>query len=467
MPSLLAHSLFARQNPLDEARNTLSSWDNCMAKAYCKWPVIVAIIIGGLILISVVTCIARCICCGAECACCCFRCCTCCCSGSGRGHKRVKSDPAAQYPTPYGAPPPMNPYAQAHAAAPPAPPIDTRPVNQQYRSNAMPTFTPAVQPERPQFATFDSTRAVVNEDALPAMPTWKDGRDVHVEVEEQPAPQKQGDMELDRLDRNGSVTSGSMGGVAAAAVPPTRRSPGPGRSPVSLMDNYGYPQGGYQNDSFVSEGAPLNNQGSYGRPHAQQDEYGRGSPAQNLSPVYGAGDGYGQQQQQQQQQSYGRRSPGQPQAYDSRDDLSQYNQQPPYNQQVPQTYDQRDYYDEHVDNRYQSPSPPTANPYNNTYNANPSSSYDNFAPAPAPMQQPSSLTPGYPASESTNHGSFMNAAPAYPGQRSYTPVSGSVGGQQQPYRAFSPLAQGEQGQQQQQQYSGVSRKPVDGSFREI
>jgi hypothetical protein len=36
MPSLLAHSLFARQNPLDEARNTLSSWDNCMAKAYCK-----------------------------------------------------------------------------------------------------------------------------------------------------------------------------------------------------------------------------------------------------------------------------------------------------------------------------------------------------------------------------------------------------------------------------------------------
>lgn len=36
MPSLLAHSLFARQNPLDEAKNTLSSWDNCMAKAYCK-----------------------------------------------------------------------------------------------------------------------------------------------------------------------------------------------------------------------------------------------------------------------------------------------------------------------------------------------------------------------------------------------------------------------------------------------
>jgi len=29
--------LYARQNPLDDARNTLSSWDNCMAKNYCKF----------------------------------------------------------------------------------------------------------------------------------------------------------------------------------------------------------------------------------------------------------------------------------------------------------------------------------------------------------------------------------------------------------------------------------------------
>jgi hypothetical protein len=28
--------LYARQNPFDDARNTLSSWDNCMAKNYCK-----------------------------------------------------------------------------------------------------------------------------------------------------------------------------------------------------------------------------------------------------------------------------------------------------------------------------------------------------------------------------------------------------------------------------------------------
>jgi hypothetical protein len=420
-------------------------------------------------------CIARCICCGAECACCCFRCCAGCCGGGGRGHKRVKSDPQPTYPT-YGEPPPANPYAgnpyaQAHAAAPPAPPIDARPINQQYRSNAMPTFNPAVasQPERPQFATFDSTRAVVNEDALPAMPTWKDGRNVHVQVEEQPIPQKQGDMELDRLDRNGSVTSGSNAGmVAAAAVPGVRKSPGPGRSPISPIEGYSAPPSN-PNGSYVSEGAPLNHQGlhnqdPYGRPYAQQDEYRRGSPAQNLSPVYGAGAGYAQQQ------PYGRHSPGQPQAYNSPDQLSQYNQQAPYeqpnqqgdyNQQAPyhqhnqhDPYDQRDYYEEpqQPQHPYGSPSLPSANLY--TYNANPS--YDNFVPAPI-QQQPPSLTPGYPASESTALGSTTSA---YPGQRSYTPVSGAVG-QQQPYRAFSPAAQ------QGQQYTGVQRKPIDGTYREI
>jgi hypothetical protein len=37
--------------------------------------------------------------------------------------------------------------------------------------------------------------------------------------------------------------------------------------------------------------------------------------------------------------------------------------------------------------------------------------------------------------------------------------------QQQPYRAFTPGA--EQQQQQQQQYTGVTRKPMEGSYREI
>ncbi|KAF2848784.1 hypothetical protein T440DRAFT_500201, partial [Plenodomus tracheiphilus IPT5] len=299
-------SLFARQNPLDDARNTFSSWDNCMAKSYCKWPVIVGIIVGSLILISIVTCIARCICCGAEIACCCFRCCTCCCSGSGgrSGHKRMKSEPAP-YPAPYGAQPPYsapapaaNPYAQAHAVAP-RPSMDTRPVNQQYRSNAMPTYGAVNAPERPQFATFDSTRAVVNEDALPAMPTWKDGRDVHVEVEEA-VPEKKGDVELNRLDHNGSMTSGSAAAMSAVGGGGARKSPGSARSPVSpVRDNYGFPPG-YQSQSqsqsqnqnqnqsegFASAVPSRMSPGPQRGMYAQQDEYGRGgSPGANLSPV--------------------------------------------------------------------------------------------------------------------------------------------------------------------------------------
>jgi hypothetical protein len=434
-----------------------------MAKDYCKWPVIVAIIIGVLILASVFMCILQC--CGCACACLkcfadCFSCCCCCscCRDSSKKHERLDDNPAPayRYPTPYGAPAPnqyANPYqAQAMDSRPS---MDTRPVNQQYRSNLMPTMNASTQPERPQFATFDSTRAVVNEDALPPMPMYKEGRDIHVEVEEQPVPQKQGDVELERLDRNGSVTSGTA--VGMAAIPAGRRPP-EGRSPT---------YGSQQNDSFVTAATPLNGTGPYSRPYDQQDNYRRASPAQKVSPVYGAGGGYAQQQpygrgQPQaygegdgyaQQQPYGR---GQPQAYESQDRLAQYNSQPaPYNQ--------RSYYDE-PDNRYQSPPPPNSNPYGYNTNA-PYPSYDNSAPAPASAPQ-RLHTPGYASSESTTF--EQPAVSAYPGQRSYTPVSAYPGQQQQPYRAFTPQVQEQQQQQQQQQpYTNVPRKPLDGTYRDL
>ncbi|KAF1852157.1 uncharacterized protein K460DRAFT_402144 [Cucurbitaria berberidis CBS 394.84] len=394
-------ALFARQNPLDEARKTLSSWDNCMAKSYCKWPVIVVIVVGSLILLSIVISIARCICCGAECVCCCFKCCSCCCGGGRSGHKRVKSEPTPIYP-PTGA---ANPYAAAHAVAPPAPPIDSRAANQQYQSNAMPAFTPtpaaAPAAERPQFATFASADKPVNEDALPAMPTWKDGRDVHVAVEEKAVPEKQGDMEMDRLNHNGSVTNGSTTGVAAMGG--ARRSPS-GRTPLQRTptgDSYGFPPS-YQSESFVGAG-PRNSPGPYGsqnaRPYAQQDDYRRGSPGpnSNLSPIYGPGEGYSQVQQ------FGRRSPGQPQAY------NQYNGH--------DRYDPHDQYNE-PDRRFRSP-PPNANNYN--YGFNNPSPYEDFAPAPA---QQRSHTPGYAPSESTRY--EPSTAPTYTSQapvqqRSHTP----------------------------------------------
>lgn len=241
-------------------------------------------------------------------------------------------------------------------------------------------------------------------------------------------PEKRGDMEMDRLDHNGSMTG-------MAAVPGARRSPGPGRSPVQhhqTGDSYGFPPG-YQNDSFVGASPQRNSPSPYGRPYAQQDEYGRGSPA---PPVYGAGDGYAQGQ------SYGRRSPGQSQAYNQ--------------------YDQQDRYDDHYDQpaqRYHSPSPPQSNNY--TYNHAPS--HDDYAPAPAPAMAPlqqRSHTPAYAASESTS-----TSASAYPGQRAYSPQSSSYPGQQT-YQAFTPGGGGSISPQGQQ-YSGVTRKAVDGSHRDI
>ena len=395
-----------------------------------RWPVIVAIIVGSLIVISIVVCIARCICCGAECAICCCKCCTCCCGSSGRsGHKRMKSEPTPSYP-PYAGAAAPNPYAQAHVAAPPAP-IDTRPVQQQYRSHAAPAFAPAPAP--PQFATFESSSKPVNEDALPAMPSWSDARDTHVQVEE-PAvvPPRRGDMELDRLNHNGSAASGPITGMAAVGA---RRSPAPARSPISPVGtDYGYNHG-FENEPLVgaaSQRSPHASPSPYGRPYGQQDDYRRGSPAQNLSPVYGAGDGYARNE------PYGRHSPAQAQSYDH--------------------YDQRDQYDHH--DAY-STAPPTyrsaSPPQHNTYNANP---YHDHAPSPVQHELPSSLAAGYTQPSTASEPSELSPAPvsAYPGQRSYTPQTSNPG--QSTYQAFNPGQTG-------QQFSGVQRKGVEGSYRDI
>ncbi|KAK3080087.1 hypothetical protein LTS18_003166 [Coniosporium uncinatum] len=146
-------------NIIADAGNTLSSWDNCMAKAYCKWPVIVAIIVGGLIILSLVLCLVRCCCCGLECCCGCFACCNACCPGP-RSKKRDKyhdSPPQPYYP---------------HSGQP-------NPYNQQYRSPTSPQYGSS----KPQFATFD---AHPNEDALPAMPSWDNAASKKVQVQHDP-----------------------------------------------------------------------------------------------------------------------------------------------------------------------------------------------------------------------------------------------------------------------------------------
>jgi hypothetical protein len=348
----------------------------------------------------------------------------------------MKSEPTPTYP-PYaaaGAPNPYapNPYAQAHAAAPPAP-LSA----QQYRSHATPAFAPAPAPayNQPQFATFASPSKPINEDALPAMPSWKDARDTHVEVEEQPAPQRRGDMELDRLNHNGSVNSGSMAGMAAVAS--ARRSPAPARSPISPVgDDYGYHNQGFEQEPLVG-GAPRRSPGPYVQPYAQPDDYRRASPAQHMSPVYGAGEGYAHTQ------PYDRHTPV-PQPQQSYD----------------QHYDQYDHQDAYSQAQtlppYRSPSPPPQNSYN-YHPTNNNASYDNFAPAAVPRAH----TPGYSQPPSTVYEPAEVAAEpvsAYPGQRSYTPQAAYPG--QTNYQAFNPG-------QTSEQYSGVQRKAVEGSYRNI
>ena len=195
-------------------KDTFSSWDSCMSKTYCKyvlnqqtylrptltlnrWPVIVAIVIGSLILLSVLFCVARCIFCGVElCSCCvsCFTCCGCC-KGGGRRRDRpsqFKDDYTRMPPTPYqGYQPAPSPMA--------------------YGGN----------PAAPQFATFDdpSSRRLLNEDSLPYMPSWDAAAKRRVEDTSAPPETKNGDLEMGRM-RPQSQMRGAYNSVPNPALSP-------------------------------------------------------------------------------------------------------------------------------------------------------------------------------------------------------------------------------------------------------
>ncbi|KAF2712555.1 hypothetical protein K504DRAFT_371808 [Pleomassaria siparia CBS 279.74] len=375
-------------------------------------------------------CVARCICCGAECACCCFRCCAGCC-GSGRGkksHKRVGSEPNVAYPPAY---------PQAY----PPPPIDSRPPNEQYRSHAAPTISPmpayrAPEPERPQFATFETPSKPVHEDSLPAMPEWGAAKSTH--VEEEVIPEKRGDVELDRFDQNGSVVGASLSGTTAIGA--TRTSPGSGRplmqrSPTG--DSYGFPRE-YQEGAIANgppRRSPHNSPGPYGAQYGQQ-QYRNGSPAQSLSPVQGPGGGYAQNQQ------YGRSSPSQP-------NNQQYNRSPQNRSPAPQSQNGYGYAPSDVSYGMDNTTP------NNGY-APPQSQAPGYG-APA-----RSNTPGYGSPARSNTPGY--AAPpsaAYPGQQTYQQPAEPSYPEQPTYRAFTP------GVPQGQQQSGVARRPINGSWKEV
>ncbi|KAI5776652.1 hypothetical protein EDC01DRAFT_445191 [Geopyxis carbonaria] len=117
----------------DDLKNftkTFTSFDQCMSQNICKIPFIVGCVVGGIIIVSIIWCLARCCFCG-------YACCACCCGGCGGSrNKTLKYD-----------------------ISPPGP-----------------LTVPPYVHEAPQYAYFDSK----SDDALPVMPSIEQRSDIEV-----------------------------------------------------------------------------------------------------------------------------------------------------------------------------------------------------------------------------------------------------------------------------------------------
>lgn len=190
-------------------------FEESLTNQHRRWPVIVAIVIGSLIVLSVLFCVARCLCCGAECACCCFRCCTDCCRSSGRSSRRNNAyspapQPVYQQPQPYSAP---------------------------YSSAAPPTYS-----TKPQFARFDASRKGPgggDQDSLPAMPSWDAATSHKVEVEEE-EPEDDG-TELQHLDPHNNKPGSPSYPAAAATMRSNQPTPAQAYGGAGAIPGYAHP----------------------------------------------------------------------------------------------------------------------------------------------------------------------------------------------------------------------------------
>ncbi|KAI9926927.1 hypothetical protein ASPWEDRAFT_177057 [Aspergillus wentii DTO 134E9] len=219
--------LWARDaiSDLKSAPQTFSSWDSCMAKSYCKWPVIVAIIVGAVIVIAILACVINCLCCGIQCCTGCCRCLSCCCpSGRRRGNKSKYLDEQSPYNNqPYNQPPaPSNNIYQPS----PAPPV--------YRGAQVSRY------DSPSTARFDApsspAASKVNDDALPAMPSWDDA--VTRRVEDKNAHVDEMEMEpLNPSQEPHRMHSGARSNTPAfMGVPPVRTGTSSSYYPESRYD---------------------------------------------------------------------------------------------------------------------------------------------------------------------------------------------------------------------------------------
>jgi hypothetical protein len=217
------------RNKVSDFKTAISSWDNCMAANFCKWPVIAIIVVGGLIVLGIVICLARCLCCGVSCCCsccqcfkCCGNCCGCCDPPGGPKQKYLdapynpeqgyKTQAPMHAPFPSHAPAPAHPSIHSHASVHPHAPAHT-----------------GLAAAPPQYAEFDMPRKG-GEDALPAMPSWEESQNKKVLVHEE-------EVEMDQLKK--PVPNESSMPLMAGPSSSIPTSPMPMEHPTG----YGPPQG--------------------------------------------------------------------------------------------------------------------------------------------------------------------------------------------------------------------------------
>ncbi|KAF3907579.1 hypothetical protein AA313_de0203616 [Arthrobotrys entomopaga] len=133
--------------------SAIKSWDGCMSKAWCKYPVIAGCVVAGLVIISV--------------AWCCYRCCCRRRRKAARSKSTFFNDPVPNY---------MN--------------------NRQSNGGG---YAPQYAPHGPQFAYFENgTTAGKNADDLPVMPSWNNAKSEKVED----TTVKVEDIELGEVDHD-------------------------------------------------------------------------------------------------------------------------------------------------------------------------------------------------------------------------------------------------------------------------
>ncbi|KAL8659573.1 MAG: hypothetical protein Q9226_000354 [Calogaya cf. arnoldii] len=147
-----------RSNFVDNASaKTSTGWNSCMGKPMCKWPAILAILLGILVLLTCTYFLLRCL-----------SCCCCDCLSGGRYRRNRKHKYADLHSSPYN--------NTTTAYQPPLPP---------------PGY-PTGQP--PQYAQFERPRG---DDSLPAMPSWKEAQEKKVYDHEHDGLRK--DVEMGEL----------------------------------------------------------------------------------------------------------------------------------------------------------------------------------------------------------------------------------------------------------------------------